>query len=1268
MIDHKDFTLFQKPSSNSMVCFVVSSPASVRLTSTASTMSEPSFNVFAALVAQSKLPGKPGAAARAALIAYKNSQKSFVKKNTVPAVSPSVKDSGVQVVAPSQPTVPPLKHNVGKDELPTDAPPVPPPFVRGVKPQFPQKPKLPPPPPPPMDADELAALAAGSGPTVSPQYNAMRTGAVVASRKAMSAAPMPNYVLLVETQMVEAITAMNNAIATGDKLEKLQFFNNARAKFSSAIYGATNNNYSADALERSAKVAEIRNFMTTINSALRDEYGIKATNDREIRNAIKSQLDKLENASVKKAQEIVGKNVPESSPTEVPQIYPSFVAPTDKDLTYQAFAERLVESGKMKPVKSLMMPDNMRKAFKYNPVNSIYKSDKEMYAFLHQQKAISYLNPALSRIRANGTVAGVANRMISKLISPEKAKKFIRIDKQMVARLQTILPWNVEQAKDYLATRDPPSLHRREYEHALTYINGMADAGFPYLFEKGFETDTNKVCGVTCLADDYILTNPTKDAHGVPFLPKARPVLEHAMIWTNRLDKMVKRAKSFPDLLKSWFELLKTNPELNTCMLKRKCEKMPRDEYLTKVRPYGVQPLAVRLLGKYYLYTLDHYIKNFFEDVNSISAYKFSPFVGGATRLVKHYASFVPKDKSQVYMRAISYGDDQLWAFYFPDGSVVIWGPDVNAMDMSTSGECVHNFAAVLSAYDVPGFVKIELLFAMYLAFHHDLFIGGCNVLHKDHSLLSGFPGTTLFNIFNSATMIVVVEKKLVELGNKYNTSAEFSLLAEELKAEITAQMNYTFKPDSLSSVHSYATIADIEREGVVVPFLSARYLPYTQDEVSGYVAVPEEIDKFTASLVLPNANKITNELRLSIILGNYITGAWCDVIFADILRKAYKHYLSAGIISEEFKDVEDLDDGVRYMITYFGVKLSWGLPSRQYMIDFNLLSWDDLKNKYPQGWKESVLQKPIDEEHSVVVQPPEVLFSPVAVEEAPAEPTEFDYLDFNKPEIVSVVEEVFPKVAPTATNVAEKTVTIEQMHVAKMQERKEKGLPISKVEKVGKELVVGRSASLLNALPIVPEFLAATLGVYDQPPQVPPFNITTPNISSSSSSSFAEPVATTVRVDLTVPALQRPSNAVAPVDLGNTTATTLDEKERKFQRWMVKMRAVWEARDKMKEARKQNQSRSNNVVDDNDNSDDNDEDNNQEFQEAEEFEAPNDDDNNNNDDGDNEEQRIDKAEQVAEDMEKQKDEREYNKMGDEEYIAWLQSSEFGNQFGYLGE
>jgi len=175
-------------------------------------------------------------------------------------------------------------------------------------------------------------------------------------------------------------------------------------------------------------------------------------------------------------------------------------------------------------------------------------------------------------------------------------------------------------------------------------------------------------------------------------------------------------------------------------------------------------------------------------------------------------------------------------------------------------------------------------------------------------------------------------------------TNADFSQVKTLLEFAVTSAFGFKFKNAS-TDVRLYKDVNELKSKGLLVPFLSSIVVP----EGSGYVSVPIDINKFSCSWVLSGAFKKTNELRLNIILGTFFSGAWYDENWLIMSNSAFKHFYSSGVTTETV--APELDDGLVCMLHELGVTFSWGLPSREYMVDFHQMSRVNLTAKWGQKW-----------------------------------------------------------------------------------------------------------------------------------------------------------------------------------------------------------------------------------------------------------------------------------------------------------------------------
>lgn len=761
----------------------------------------------------------------------------------------------------------------------------------------------------------------------------------------------------VESNAKYGSTALRSALLTDDVAEKIRLLDISRRHFSNALYGARGLVSMKEVEEYSWKVKEIE--------LMARELGVTG----EIKSGMKNMLAKLKNAAVIRGDEIrseklkvipgyIEQSAKIDVESDVPNAFVKFQPDTEVEITYQQLNDNLIDSRKVYPVKPLMMPWNNRKGFQYSGPTVLGSVDTVMYSFLRANGLQSELVPCLNSVYCNGTIKGLSNRMITKLISSSQAKntmtydaafcrkvnKFFFYDRALLAKMS-----EVKVGEELSSGCD-----------SMEFINAKSCAGFPYAFEQGNGT-LPQVSGITRLPYDYT-SNPVVDIHGVQgvaLLPleQAVPILDHALYSANKVVNSFK-GKTLSEVMGMWKSIVDKDPCLNTFLLKRKAEVIAREEYYEKVRPYGAQPLPMRLVCKHAVFPFEGSLKNFLEDPVSISAYRYSPFCGGSKKLVQHFVKgAVPGKKPK--MVGISYGDDQLFLIVFPDGSLVLWGPDVSAMDMSTSGKMAENFARFnATCYsDVSTDRRILLAIANYMAFTHFIHIGKTYVVMKENSLISGIPGTTFYNIFTSAGMRVVMEDELDKCGDCL-TSKDFEKLRLRLEEGVRKAFGFQFKQVE-GNICYYESVRVLETTGLRVPFLSAVVVP----EGSGFVSVPIDVNKFSNSLVLSGCFKKTNELRLNIILGVYFSGAWYNDLWRSTLKACFKHFYNAGVV-DGFVEPE-VEDGLVCMFREMGATYSWGLPSREYMVDFHQLSRDELSVKWGSKWNND---EPLNKKSGIVV------------------------------------------------------------------------------------------------------------------------------------------------------------------------------------------------------------------------------------------------------------------------------------------------------------
>jgi hypothetical protein len=637
-------------------------------------------------------------------------------------------------------------------------------------------------------------------------------------------------------------------------------------------------------------------------------------------------------------------------------IYPKFdLKPFGAQITAQQFRDgllnvrRLDKKGVSIPVvraaNSLGLPFN-KATFTFTYPDSRSAADETMYKALVISEMKGYYEPTETMFRSNGTRDGLLKRMSKQLII--KNQNTSASSEYMVKRCSMFLPVKTDYMwLNQISISDP----------CFDSVNMKADAGFPYIFETTGQSSCPKVGGITNLALEY---RQGKDP--VPLLTTSMNITKHAIYWSRKIWKIMDEANDLSDAFMKLAGFFDEYPELRTFLLKRKDEKMERDEFLTKVRPYGCMPLPTRFFCSWAVGPWEQQVQNFLENKNSISAYHFSPFYGGAVRLIEHFEHHYNENKRKFF--GISYGDDQLWCIRCSDNSVIFLTPDVSAMDMNTQSDSI----AFLSKYikrvfpNIPDMNHRCFVSAISMAFIHSFHVGGPWILTKDQSLFSGVNGTTLINIANSARVQTIVEDVVESYGEPITAQNVFKVLAKAFGA-VKNVLGYTFKgfeaiglevanmtSDSLwdkygGSVHS-TEITRLRTHGLPLPFLSMKIVVIDEKPV----CVPFDQFKLGASLVLPKncPEKKKIQYELERLVGIAFSGGWFDQQFHTFVQKTYSNLKQLEHQEKDVLSFSELDPFLEQetlaLIESVGLT---EIPDREYFIDLNFMSKIDFLNKY---------------------------------------------------------------------------------------------------------------------------------------------------------------------------------------------------------------------------------------------------------------------------------------------------------------------------------
>lgn len=636
--------------------------------------------------------------------------------------------------------------------------------------------------------------------------------------------------------------------------------------------------------------------------------------------------------------------------------YPAFVPPKGKDISDKEMNESLCNVVKksvfgsamlkvVRPTVSLKIPGSTLKTWRLTLPDFRHKPETVMYEKLMGAGLHRYAVPTELLYRSNGTKKALLKRMSTKLIADAPVSPIII---------------------DNLVLLDNHKFEARltSASEILQSLNEHANAGLPYAF---FHSNGQlpKVTDLTFLPDIYHTTGDTKTT----LLTEPQPIIQHALnVAIQMFEKIIDSSSTFDELRANIDAFFAVHPELNTFIIKRKDEKVERDEWNEKVRPYGSQALPTRLLSMWAVKPLEDNLANFIQNDKSISAYHYSPYYGGCNHIINYFTK--KYNDKRIVFSGLAYGDDQLWQVRFQNGSRVLLAPDVSAMDMSTSNRCINNIVKFVAQNQKwPQNNLFALAFSLTIAFRHDFHIGGPYILSKLHSLISGIPGTTIINIINSACIQVIINDSFKDVPD-INENNFFTLLAQALR-KVKTSLGYTFKGfetlefDVAQKAKSHeqfeifcgkykdiVTFLPKDKdlgEGINLPFLSHHIVPYTMQGITRLVSLPKDITKLGSTLVLPDDFSTDSKNRtiktLERISGAYVSGGWSDPEFSEFLADNYKSLAKGLSVVPNFSEISALGELDVLEILQYMVRSE--LPSREFMFDFCSMDKETFRLKY---------------------------------------------------------------------------------------------------------------------------------------------------------------------------------------------------------------------------------------------------------------------------------------------------------------------------------
>jgi hypothetical protein len=582
-------------------------------------------------------------------------------------------------------------------------------------------------------------------------------------------------------------------------------------------------------------------------------------------------------------------------------------------------------------VQSLRVPIT-GKTFSYNQSPSIHRPHVSMYKRMFKENLFAQCQDAAGKFRSNNTIRSLSGRMTKCLTTT-----FTYRNMPEFKNGHPLLPLKVKGYK--------PSDFSIDHQ-CFDKINRTADAGLPYAFfynTEGRVTNTlPKVQDGTLLPLEYL---------GAKSLAKEEmKIVDHAMYWANKIVKMADDSVNPEDTLENFREMLLSYPELNTFMLKRKDSKEDRIDYDVKCRPYGVQPLAVRWACKYGVHPLENGMVNFQDDRECCSAYRFSIFNGGGDAVKDWIVDFYRGEREDIWrFKGICYGDDQLWIFSYK-GKLYAVGPDVRAMDMSTSSDILQYLFPYITGYlyEYPLHKKLSVL-SVFLAFRHSLHIGGSYIVGKTNSLISGVILTTFINIFTSSMM-----QWKVKLFVEKWTGEDFDELYKAIQKMIKEDMNMEFK-DAGGPVQIYNDVNQLITDGLSIPFLGVKFVNWNEY----WICTPVDFSKFGGTLVLPGNHSKPDAHICDRLMGALISGGFLDPQLNKFIRSAFfdhskeftndVNFDSGGFNEGSQRSLDYLVDELKKEVNMTPLKAGY-LPVDEYLYDFYVLPREVLQKEWDLG------------------------------------------------------------------------------------------------------------------------------------------------------------------------------------------------------------------------------------------------------------------------------------------------------------------------------
>lgn len=630
------------------------------------------------------------------------------------------------------------------------------------------------------------------------------------------------------------------------------------------------------------------------------------------RSSLKAILEKRKEATA------AGSVVAVESKDETWMVMPVF--PAVKDITDQQFQARLADHPAFRPTKPVKITvKGGETAWSHNFAETLVGMDKRPYAaavtyykYLRDKKAspekLEVLKAGILNIQntvsSNGKLVGLLTRLITSF--PRKEPK-MEVDKgafmYAIGSLPFVFVKKIPERPDF-------------FDEDVFDITESADAGCPFVI-----TDRGAKCTGQVLEDALALSEK----------------------YIAILDK--------EDGEKEFTKYRSDHPDEFLWLMKRKHERLSRAKAVTKVRPYYVPPLAMKLLYLWVAHYLQESLVPYTKLTTSNSAYKTSWFYKGASNFIEGWLHRNVREAmadGKFRFCAVSFGDDNTWLFAWPDGTFAVLGPDVNAMDMNVPTSVGKLLYKNVDLHYTKEFDQglPKLYSKIFKQLLHEAFVTNIHACGPYNFLIqwglrSGIPLTTLLDMMFSGVIQGLVNELAEEAfsGSPSYSESEFTIFLERVVKVVKAKTGATFKTGTLKPY----TYSNFDAKEYNFSFLGVTFKlvdlgPTVLNREGGmlvsWVPIPLDLSAYFASMALPN-RKINKGLEfvnyLERMYGLYLSGAWATEL-GPLIEKEYKEILN---LEHKPRHIDCIVTGMEEMEELFDAALSTTpqLPSKEVIL-----------------------------------------------------------------------------------------------------------------------------------------------------------------------------------------------------------------------------------------------------------------------------------------------------------------------------------------------